>query len=352
MSSSDDEDAYVPYGDRPEWSDVVPLEQPDSANPVVRIAYAEEYADTMNYFRAVYASGEVSERALALTESAIALNGANYTVWHRRWELVKALCADLDAELEYVAAKCRANPKNYQVWNHIRLVSARVGAAAAARNLQYTAEALAADAKNIHAWSHRMWCVRAFGLWAEELAYTEAMIDADVRNNSAWNERFFCVAEGPKGADDGADDGTAKRDRDRFDDELDFVERRIAVAPDNESAWNYLRGLLRHPDVGWTRGGWRGERVARAHCGAHASKGADPSKGADASKGADSDASDSAPFLRHAWSLLAESRLAAGDGKEAARAFAALERRDPVRANYWAFRRAHVEGRLVRGDGR
>ena len=191
-----------------------------------------------------------------------------------------------------------------------------------------------------------MWCIRAFGLWAEELAYTEAMIDADVRNNSAWNERFFCVAEGSKGADDGAEEGadddaeegTAKRDR--FDDELDFVERRIAVAPDNESAWNYLRGLLRHPDVGWTRGGWRGERVARAHCGAHASK------------GADSDASDSAPFLRHAWSLLAESRLAAGDGKEAASAFAALERRDPVRANYWAFRRAHVEGRLLRGDGR
>ena len=47
---------------------------------------------------------------------------------------------------------------------------------------------------------------------------------------------------------------------------------------------------------------------------------------------------------------MAESRLAAGDGKEAAAAFAALERRDPVRANYWAFRRAHVEGRLLRGD--
>ena len=348
MSSSDDEDAYVPYGDRPEWSDVVPLEQPDSANPVVRIAYPEAYVDTMNYFRAVYASGEVSERALALTESAIALNGANYTVWHRRWELVKALGADLDAELEYVAAKCRANPKNYQVWNHIRLVSARVGAATAARNLQYTAEALAADAKNIHAWSHRMWCVRAFGLWAEELAYTEAMIDADVRNNSAWNERFFCVAEGAtaeggEGAEDGAEDGAEESvaKRDRFDDELDFVERRIALAPDNESAWNYLRGILRHPDVGWARGDARGERIARAYC------------GADTHKGTDADAPDSAPsapFLRHAWSLLAESRLAAGDGKEAAAAFAALERRDPVRANYWAFRRAHVEGRLLRGD--
>ena len=159
------------------------------------------------------------------------------------------------------------------MWNHIRLVSARVGAATAARNLQYTAEALAADAKNIHAWSHRMWCVRAFGLWAEELAYTEAMIDADVRNNSAWNERFFCVAEGAtaeggEGAEDGAEDGAEESvaKRDRFDDELDFVERRIALAPDNESAWDTSRGssdTRRRMGRGDARAGTHRPRVLR-----------------------------------------------------------------------------------------
>ena len=57
---------------------------------MVRIAYAEQYVDTMNYFRAVYATGETSERVLRLTKEAIEMNGANYTVWHHRWKLVLA----------------------------------------------------------------------------------------------------------------------------------------------------------------------------------------------------------------------------------------------------------------------
>jgi hypothetical protein len=34
----------------------------------VRIAYAAPYADTMDYFRAVYASGETTQRVLDLTK--------------------------------------------------------------------------------------------------------------------------------------------------------------------------------------------------------------------------------------------------------------------------------------------
>ena len=60
MSSSDDDDyAYVPYAERPEWTDVVPIVQPESANPVVLIDYAREYVDAMNTWRAVYASNAV-----------------------------------------------------------------------------------------------------------------------------------------------------------------------------------------------------------------------------------------------------------------------------------------------------
>lgn len=49
---------------------------------VVRIAYADQYVDTMNYFRAVYATDEKSTRVLDLTREAIAQNGANYTARH------------------------------------------------------------------------------------------------------------------------------------------------------------------------------------------------------------------------------------------------------------------------------
>ena len=60
---NDNED-FIPFEDRPEWSDVTPLEQDDGPQdePVVRIAYAREFKEVFDYFRAIYASKEVSHR--------------------------------------------------------------------------------------------------------------------------------------------------------------------------------------------------------------------------------------------------------------------------------------------------
>lgn len=44
MGDSSDEELnldWIPYSERPEWADVVPLEQDDGENPVVVIAYSE-----------------------------------------------------------------------------------------------------------------------------------------------------------------------------------------------------------------------------------------------------------------------------------------------------------------------
>ena len=71
---------WVPPSRRPELADVAPLPQGDGPCPVVAIAYRDDFREVMDYFRALYAAGERSARALRLTAEAIGLNPGNYTV--------------------------------------------------------------------------------------------------------------------------------------------------------------------------------------------------------------------------------------------------------------------------------
>jgi len=93
----------------------------------------------------------------------------------------------------------------------------------------------ASDSKNYHVWSYRVWLVRRFNLWDTEIPYVDALIEDDVRNNSAWSHRFFVLFQR-----DGKDPKTID-----LEDELSYVQEKIALAPQNASPWNYLRGVLK-----------------------------------------------------------------------------------------------------------
>lgn len=211
---------------------MVPVLQDDGPDPICAIYYSPQFSETMNYFRAIVQKDERSKRALDLTAEAIDLNGANYTVWYFRRLVVDALPDyDLRTELEFVTKIGRANPKNYQVWQHRKVIVEKSKEVSA--ELAFTAEMIDEDSgKNYHAWAHRQWVIETFGLWDNELSYIDDMLKLDLRNNSAWNQRYFMISK------------WKKLSREVIAEEIQYAFKFISKAPNNQSPWAYLKGLL------------------------------------------------------------------------------------------------------------
>lgn len=242
MGSNDDDNAYyyeeetwVPYKDREEWQDVTPIPQNDGPNPVVKIAYTEAFSDVYDYFRAILAKGELSERALELTDDALHMNTANYTVWQYRRKVLKNLDFDLTKELDFCREMIEMNPKNYQVWHHRRVIVEWLGDPS--KELRLTEIIFSQDAKNYHAWEHRQWVLRTFKhLFEGELNYVDRLLQEDVRNNSAWNQRYFTITQ------------TSGFTSEVLEREVEYTKKAIEKVVNNESPWSYLRGILQHYD--------------------------------------------------------------------------------------------------------
>ena len=61
-------DGSTPYSLQPEWADVTPLDANEGLPEVVAVQYEACDQETLGYFYAVLAKGELSARVLALTE--------------------------------------------------------------------------------------------------------------------------------------------------------------------------------------------------------------------------------------------------------------------------------------------
>ncbi|KAH7033447.1 uncharacterized protein B0I36DRAFT_321469 [Microdochium trichocladiopsis] len=246
-----------PYALDPDWDDVTPIPQAEPEHALAAIAYPEDYAEAMSYLRAVMAAKEYSPRCLQLTEHIIAMNPAHYTVWLYRFAIVESLNISIPDEMAWLNAVSLEHLKNYQIWHHRQQLldhyypaictSSDDVAALAQSETEFLTKMLVQDTKNYHVWSYRQYLVRKLGMWGDaERQSIESMVDDDVRNNSAWSHRFFLVFSDPGYTTPGshATEHDPKIPADVIDREVEYAKQKAALAPQNQSPWNYLRGVL------------------------------------------------------------------------------------------------------------
>ena len=336
------------YSDSEKWEDVVPIPQDDGGpNPLAAIAYTEEYSEAMSYLRAVMAEDEKSERVLELTGHIIRMNPAHYTVWLYRASVVFAIERDLLQELEWLNRISLKHLKNYQIWyyfpplppnstlshsipcpmptnleqhrHHRQTIMTHIPTLPTTE-LPFLNTMFSRDAKNYHVWSYRQWLVRHFSLWDNELTYIETLLRDDIRNNSAWNHRWFVVFARHVAPDRGTgrealavpvtEPAIVQR-------EMEYAKAGIALAPQNQSPWSYLRACVRMME-----GGRLGQLRGFAEGFADVER-------------------EEEVRSSHALDLLAEVYAEEeGERERAGRVLELLARRyDPIRKNYWDYRR-------------
>ncbi|ETS76682.1 hypothetical protein PFICI_12069 [Pestalotiopsis fici W106-1] len=246
------------YATDPDWDDVIPVPQTEPEGALASIAYPDDYAESTAYLRAVMIAKEYSPRCLKLTEHIISMNPAHYTVWLYRFSIVQALDIPLLDELAWLNEVALEHQKNYQIWHHRQLLldhyypqirdSPDEVRRFAASERAFMTDMFADDAKNYHVWTYRQYAVRKLGTWDDdaELASIATMVDEDVRNNSAWSHRFFLVFSDPRNTTPGshATGHDPAVPADIVDREIQYAEDKIKLAPQNQSPWNYLKGVL------------------------------------------------------------------------------------------------------------
>jgi protein farnesyltransferase/geranylgeranyltransferase type-1 subunit alpha len=318
------------YSSSPTWADITPIpldEGPGPGPALATIAYPEKYSEAMSYLRAVMSQNECSDRCLDLTEDIISMNPAHYTVWLYRGKILRELNKDVYAELRWLEAVSFKHLKNYQIWHHRQVLMSSLPTMPPGE-IPFLTRILALDAKNYHVWSYRQWLCTHFASSvlssSAELASTEALIREDVRNNSAWNHRYFLCF----GADElrlGTEEARKVADEDLIDREVEYTKAKIRLAPQNQSPWNYLKGVLRRGGRSMTEEQEFAAEFVR-------------------------DVNGEDVRSSHAVDWLAECFAELGENERAKEYLQALGRKwDPIRKNYWDYRAQQLDRAVAAG---
>jgi hypothetical protein len=263
-TTSDADFGFNPPLDRKLFEDITPLPQSPSYDPYGQpcsIKYTSRFDEVMSLFRALRVRKERSRRMLGIAGEAVILNAANYTAWKERRNCLSFLLDEAKSVLEKNDLLLREVSftnrvvadlscyKNYQVWQHRKVISQLLGEAH--QELDSSLQALSRDAKNYHAWSHRQWALsflfskekkekeekdtkHLLFLLDAELTFTEELLGMKRIEESSCAPRVEIMEV------DGVGKPLSRHDDDNEDeDEEEDDEVSGAVDVFNNSAWNH-----------------------------------------------------------------------------------------------------------------
>ena len=212
-------------------------------------------------------------------------NLKNYQIWHHRQSLANLLPTNpLSLNANSTESQDYASSPATTFTGSTRDEIAKF----IASEQRFLAQILSLDTKNYHVWSYRQWlCTRFPSILLpvaphqppytskdipitantnqyrnhSEVQAMDVMIQDDVRNNSAWSHRYYILfghhesnyaqhQKPPLILKQVNEQRLLHKanlvDMNMVDVEIVYTKEQILKAPQNGSAWNYLRGVLRH----------------------------------------------------------------------------------------------------------
>lgn len=78
MSAEDFMDEYIPFENRGDlWKDITPIDEFSNEVNVLQIDYSDKLREINDYFRAILAKNEISQRAFELTNEVLKVKNKN-----------------------------------------------------------------------------------------------------------------------------------------------------------------------------------------------------------------------------------------------------------------------------------
>ena len=106
-----------PYDDSEfNWEDVEPVKQYKNPPTILNIKYEPHIEKCMDYFRAIWNSGEISERAFEISQRVVDILPGNFSVWVIRRKCIEKLKMSPELELAFIDEEIEDNEKCYQIW--------------------------------------------------------------------------------------------------------------------------------------------------------------------------------------------------------------------------------------------